>query len=323
MTELSWRSAGSLSECAKIHTTDHFGLQNPLNVPLPNYQSAVIAQAQALRAHSGFKAARTLFARRYVAILKTHLPLIHMATDEIRLIVGAYVLSRHFAASPHDPPAGVTVADVQTFCTVHALAGHNRIGAMLNLLRQAGYLRQIKDLRDKRIKRLEATRAGITIAKQVLTPYLQALAQLQHVDYAVRRVEIDDAFLGTLARYCSNYFLMHGTLVDLVPEMRLFMARDAGFEILLRLIATEMPGEILKDRTVHFHYGAVADCFGVSRVHVRRLLEDAAEEGYVTLHAPGGRAIEIHASLFELVDTFIALQMSLLLQAVLHAGGKA
>ncbi|QEN89319.1 hypothetical protein FZC33_24755 [Labrys sp. KNU-23] len=246
-----------------------------------------------------------------------------MATDEIRLIVGAYVLSRHFAASPVDPPAGITVADVQTFCTVHALAGHNRIGAMLNLLRQAGYLRQIKDLRDKRIKRLEATRAGIAIAKQIVTPYLQALAQLQHVDHAVRRVEIDDAFFGALARYCSNYFLMHGTLVDLVPEMRLFMARDAGFEILLRLIATEMPGEVLKDRTVHFHYGAVADCFGVSRVHVRRLLEDAAEEGYVTLHASGGRAIEIHPSLFELVDNFIALQMALLLQAVLHAGNKA
>ncbi|MBP0581711.1 hypothetical protein J8I29_20455 [Labrys sp. LIt4] len=282
----------------------------------------MIADAQGLKAHSGFKAARNLFARRYGAVLKANLPVIHLATDEIRLIVGAYVLSRHFAASPNDPAAGVTVADVQTFCTVHALAGHNRIGAILNLLRQAGYLRQVKDLRDKRIKRLEVTRAGLTIARQIITPYLQALAQLQQVEHAVRRVEIDDAFFGALARYCSNYFLTHGTLVDLVPEMRLFMARDAGFEILLKLIATEMPGEILKDRTVHFHYGAVADCFGVSRVHVRRLLEDAAEEGYVTLHAPGGRAIEIHASLFELVDNFIALQMALLLQAVVHAGGK-
>ncbi len=246
-----------------------------------------------------------------------------MATDEIRLIVGAYVLNRHFAYSSSDPSSGVTVADVQSFCTLHALAGHNRIGALLNALRQAGYLRQTKDLRDKRIKRLEATRAGLTIAKQIITPYLQALAQLQHVDHAVRRVEIDDGFLGALARHCSNYFLIHGTLVDLVPEMRLFMARDAGFEILLKLVATEMPGEILKDRTVHFHYGAVADYFGVSRVHVRRLLEDAAEEGYLTLHGPGGRAIEIHANLFELVDNFVALQMALLLQAVLQAGAKA
>lgn len=301
---------------------NHFGTEEPIKIPLPDYQSAVIAEAQTLRAHSGFKGARAVFARRYVAVLKANLALVHMTTDEIRHIVGAYVLNRHFGLLPGDPPAGVTVAEVQAFCTMHALAGHNRIGALLNELRQAGYLRQTKDPRDKRIKRLEVTRAGIAISKQVITPYLQALAQLQQADYAVRRVEIDDAFLGAIARHCSNYFLMHGTLVDLVPEMRLFMARDAGFEILLRLISTEMPGEVLKDRTVHFHYGAVADFFGVSRVHVRRLLEDAAEEGYVTLHAPGGRAIEIHARLLELIDGFIALQMALLLQAVNAAGGK-
>lgn len=245
-----------------------------------------------------------------------------MATDEIRFMLGAHILSHHFAGSPIDLSAGITVADIQAFCNTHGLTGRNRISALLTMLRKSGYLRQIKNPRDNRIKRLEATRAGITISKQLISPHLQALTQLQWASHAARRVEIDDAFLGTLARYCSNYFKLNGTLVDLVPEIRLFMAREAGFEILLELISTEMKGAILKDRTVHFHYAAVADRFGVSRIHVYRLIENAAEAGYVTLHCTGGRAIEIHASLFELTDSFIALQLALLRQSMIYAGSK-
>ncbi|MGJ4860740.1 hypothetical protein ACN6KF_006803 [Labrys sp. La1] len=294
-----------------------------MNISSPNYQSTILADARTIRTHSDFGVARTVFARRYVSFLEANLPLVHMATDEIRFMVGAYVLSRHFAASPNDLSAGITVADIQTFCSAHGLAGRNRISALLMTMCKAGYLRQIKDACDKRIKHLEVTRAGITICKQIISPYLQALTQLQGPRGATRHIDIDNAFLVTLARYCSNYFELHGTLVDLVPEIRPFMARDAGFEILLKLVSKEMKGGIPKDRTVHFHYGAVADCFGVSRVHVYRVIENAAKAGYVTLHGSGGRAIEIHASLFELTDNFIALQMALLRQGMIDAGSKA
>ncbi|CAM5773185.1 hypothetical protein LMIY3S_04093 [Labrys miyagiensis] len=273
--------------------------------------------------HPEFRAARNVFARRYVAVLKGNKALIQMATDEVRQVVGAYVLDRHFSHIPGDLSTGVTVSDVQAFCTRHTLAGHNRIGSLLNLLREAGYLRQRKEAHDRRIKRLEVTQAAITVGKRLLTPFLLALSLLEEANHAIAQLEADDRLLAGISRFLSRHFVEHGSLVDLVPDIRLFMSRNAGYEILLRLISTDQPGEVLAERTVHFHYGAVAEYFGVSRVHVRRLLEDAEQAGYVSLHAPGGRAVEIHAPLSELVDTFVSLQLALLLEAVKHSSSDA
>jgi hypothetical protein len=294
-----------------------------MRASLPEFQSVIIGEALTLRSHPEFKAARNVFARRYVSVLKNNQILIHMATDEVRQVVGAYVLDRHFSHSPGDPSSGLTVSDVQAFCTSHALAGHNRIGTLLNLLRESGHLRQRKEAHDRRIKRLEATPAAIAVSKKLLTPYLLALSLLEQSSHAISQLEADDALLVGIVQFSNRYFLAHGSLVDLVPDLRLFMARNAGYEILLKLISTDLHGEVATDRTVHFHYGATADYFGVSRVHVRRLIEDAEKAGYVKLHAPGGRAVEIHPSLTEMIDNFTALQLALLLQGVKHSGVPA
>lgn len=276
-----------------------------------------------MRSHPEFRSARNVFARRYISVLKNSQVLIHLATDEVRHVVGAYVLDRHFSYARAEPSAGLTVSDVQAFCTERALAGHNRIGTLLNLLRQNGYLRQKKDAGDRRIKRLEATPAAIVACRKILTPFLLALSLLEQASNAIAQMEADEAFLGRIAHFSSQYFQAHGSLVDQVPGLRLFMDRSAGYEILLKLISTDQAGEMLSDRTVHFHYGATADYFGVSRVHVRRLLEDAESAGYVTLHTPGGRAVEVHPSLIDMIDNFIALQLALLLEGVNYAATPA
>ncbi|WP_413991589.1 hypothetical protein ACMDCR_05695 [Labrys okinawensis] len=290
-----------------------------MRTSLPEVQSSIYADAQMLRAHPEFKNARNVFARRYVAVLKNSKLLTHMATDEVRQVVGVYVLDRHFSYASGDPSSGVTVSDVQAFCASLELAGHNRIGTLLNLLRQAGYLHQRKEAHDRRIKRLEVTHAAIATSKRLLTPPLIALSLLEEVSDAISQMEANDTLLAGISQFLSRYFLTHGSLVDLIPDIRLFMSRNAGYEILLKLVSTDRPGEVRADRTVHFHYGATADYFGVSRVHVRRLLEDAEAAGYVSLHAPGGRAVEVHPSLAELVDRFVALQLALLLEGVKHS----
>jgi hypothetical protein len=288
-----------------------------MKVSLPEVQSMVLSDAQKLRAHPEFRAACSLFAYRYIAVLKSMKPLIYMATDEVRQIVGAYVLDRHFSYVPNDASSGVSISDVQAFCTTHMLAGHNRTGSMLNLLREHGYLNQRKETHDRRIKRLEVTPAALAASKRLVTPFLLALSLLEHDDTVVRRLEEDDRFLAEIVGFWSRYFLAYGSLTGLVPQVHLFMDRNAGYEILLKLISTEQPGEVMPDRTVHFHYGATADYFGVSRVHVRRLLEDAENAGYVSLHAPGGRAVEIHPALRDVVDTFVSLQIE-----HLHLAGR-
>ena len=57
-------------------------------------------------------------------------------------------------------------------------------------------------------------------------------------------------------------------------------------------------------------YSDIGVRFGISRTHVRALLEDAAEHGDVSLSGRGGRLVELKPSLRQAFDRFLADAMS-------------
>ena len=65
-----------------------------------------------------------------------------------------------------------------------------------------------------------------------------------------------------------------------------------------------------KDGAAGLTYADIGNRFGVSRTHVRSLLEDAAQQGDVTLSGRGGRLVELNPPLLESFDRFVADAMS-------------
>jgi hypothetical protein len=86
--------------------------------------------------------------------------------------------------------------------------------------------------------------------------------------------------------------------------MKRFVERDGGYLVLLLLIRAADDR-----RHVSMSYGALARLAGASRTQVRLLIEDAERAGLVSLWARGGRHIEIHPRLCELVDCWIAVHI--------------
>jgi hypothetical protein len=85
-----------------------------------------------------------------------------------------------------------------------------------------------------------------------------------------------------------------------LPVMR-FMHRDAGILVLIKLIQMSADGA-----AEGLSYTDIGARFGVSRTHVRTLLEDAAQHGDVSLTGRGGRLVELKPSILQAFDRFLA-----------------
>jgi hypothetical protein len=89
------------------------------------------------------------------------------------------------------------------------------------------------------------------------------------------------------------------------PAVMRFMNRDSGVLILIKLIQMQAAGDG-KGVT----YQDIGPRFGVSRTHVRLLLEEAAQHGDVNLSGRARRLVEIQPSILQAFDRFLAEIMS-------------
>jgi hypothetical protein len=91
------------------------------------------------------------------------------------------------------------------------------------------------------------------------------------------------------------------------PAMMLFLGRDAGVMVLIKLV--QMAGA-LEGRRLELSYEDTGALFGVSRTHVRKVLQDAEREGLVALSGSGLRCVELKPAVWRAFDRFVAESMS-------------
>ena len=89
------------------------------------------------------------------------------------------------------------------------------------------------------------------------------------------------------------------------PAVMRFMHRDAGILVLIKLIQMSA-GDVAKGLS----YTDIGARFGISRTHVRELLDDAAQHGDVSLSGRGERLVELKPSILQAFDRFLANSMA-------------
>jgi hypothetical protein len=89
------------------------------------------------------------------------------------------------------------------------------------------------------------------------------------------------------------------------PAVIRFMGRDSGILVLIKLIQMQMSAG---DSEKGLSCTDIGVRFGISRSHVRGLLEEAAQHGDVSLS--GGRPVALQPSILQAFDRFLADAMS-------------
>jgi hypothetical protein len=263
------------------------------------------ARIAEVRAHPSFPQAM----RAAAAGLCSHYqggPLLNwLMDDRARLLFGYLALHCHFARDPADPASGLTPTRMKQLCVEFDLCSPGRAGAMLSLMRFSGYLAPDPDNTDRRSRRLVATPQLLALLRSRWRANFSGATMLfDDGEALVARLD-DDAFVRALLRAMFDRFSAGFRLLAHTPGLGVFSERAAGMLIMSTLVAAgEGDDTVPPSQPIALSISELSRRFGVSRVHVARMLRDAADDGLIL--RGGGEAITLAPALAEALKLFFA-----------------
>ncbi|KJC39017.1 hypothetical protein UP09_24225 [Bradyrhizobium sp. LTSP885] len=275
-----------------------------MSSPSPSVTGSIHTSEEIL-AHPRFPAARGAFVDAVLALHEGDQFRSRLLVEAMRQVTFNLIVSLHLRHDLADRSTWATPQRLKDEIKPFGLASPRRVDALVARLVQLGYVDIRPSEHDGRVRILIPTAKMMSLDRDWLvyhyTPlhvmfpdpgYGEPMTQDAAFQRAQRLVALD--FSGKGAEIMANN-----------PAVMRFMGRDSGVLVLIKLIQISAAGSA-KDVS----YSDIGARFGVSRTHVRALLEDAAEHGDVGLSGRGGRLVELKPSLRHAFDRFLADAMS-------------
>jgi len=259
-------------------------------------------------AHPRFAAARTAFVEAVLGLYEGDALLNRLLLEAARQVTFNVIVSLHFRYNEDDRATWPTMRALKEQMTVFGLSSPRRIEDLVARLVQSGYLETLPSQRDGRVRILTPTAKMISLDQDWLTALYRPL-QVMFPDPGYSEVIDRDPVFQRTQRLVALGFSGHGSqILAGNPDIMLFMNRDAGMTILTKFV--QMLDAAGGDAVEKLSYSDIGARFGVSRTHVRALLQDAEQAGLVALSGQGGRLVELKPAVLAAFDRFLADSMS-------------
>jgi hypothetical protein len=274
----------------------------------------------ALVARPRFPEAVRSTATTFVELYQGNRLLNTLLNDRGRMVIGYLSLYLHYSYRPEDPLSGLTVSRVKEFCAEQKLCSGGRAEAILMVMRLFGYLEQAPGSSDRRVRRLIPTDRLISQLRERWQRMFGAMAMVMpEGEQGLNALDRQD-FAAVFVARLADYFRSGVRLVDHAPGLDTFADRNAGIIILMSLMLSgDATDTFPPTRPVPVSISALSKRFGVSRVHVRKLLRDAAGLGWTApTNTDDGRVI-LQQPLRQAMLNFMATAFLLLAAAIRDA----
>jgi hypothetical protein len=255
-----------------------------------------------------FPEARRIYVDAIVRLYENEPMLNRLMHEAGRMAIFFVVMCLNARYDPDDRASWPTVGRVKKALGRFQAASQRRIDDIVGRLVSTGYLRLDTVGGDRRVRIVKPTDAMLAHDQDWMEAHYAPLAHMfPRSDYALplRR----DPRFQTAQRLASLDILDWSARIMADNfGMALFLGRAAGALILTKLVQLmdADPGGLVPDLA----YADIGPRFGVSRTHVRTLLQDAEQAGFVRLSGEGGRFVQLTPGLVTAFDRFVADGMS-------------
>src|SRR3984885_2700563 len=259
-------------------------------------------------AHPRFALARDEFVRAVLALYE-HKPFLNrLLLEASRTVLMSVIMCLYARYDEADRATWPTLRLVADSMAAHGLASASRVHDLVSRLVKTGYLEQRAAPQDRRTRILTPTEKMIAQDQDFLVSHHLPL-QILFPDPGYGLIMTRDPAFQLKQRLVSrDLFALGAKILAGNPIMMLFQGRDAGVMILIKMIAmakAEGGAAPLK-----ISYSDLGGRFGVSRTHVRKLLETAEELDLVVLTKGGGHFVEMLPPVLQAFDRLVADAMS-------------
>lgn len=263
-----------------------------------------IHTAEDILAHPRFVQARTAFIDAVLAFHEGDRFSSRLMVETMRQVTFSHIVIHHLRHDVNDRSTWSTSQRLKAELKPYGLASPRRIDALVARLVQLGYVDSRSSELDGRVRLLTPTPKMMALDREWLVYNYVPLRTMFPGDYA-EPIARDPAFQRAQRLVASDFAELGAQVVASNPAVMRFMHRDAGILVLIKLIQMA-EGDVTHGLT----YTDIGARFGVSRTHVRGLLEEAAQHDDVSLTGRGGRLVELKPSILQAFDQFLADAMS-------------
>lgn len=188
---------------------------------------------------------------------------------------------------------GLTLPRLKEICAASGLVSPGRARALLLYLRYLGYIESAG--RDQnRVARYTPTAPFAATWTAHLCAALEAARILEPAaDLVLRRIR-EPAVLEIFSRFQGEELLAgaQNRLEMNSPYVRIFMNRHAGSQVIMLLATGDAEGRFPSQGAMAFSTAAVAKRFHVSRIHIKRMLDQAEKESFLKRPVDGTIMLE-------------------------------
>ena len=237
-----------------------------------------------------------------------NLVLNRVVTEAWRFEMLVYALHLHDTRDPADPRTGLTAGRLQALCAANVCASPGRVLAILGIMQLAGYLKRVRSTIDSRIVHLVPSNHFVAIVEGWNGAILHIIDAISPADALARDYAARPRFGQDMRQLGAETVIGGWKLLDPFPEVAHFISRDGGWMLLLRCVALALaPSAGAEIAPVSLALDTFGKTFGVSRSHLRRVLESAYAAGL--LEAPPRNGADIRLAP-HLVASFLACMAS-------------
>jgi DNA-binding MarR family transcriptional regulator len=234
-----------------------------------------------------------------------------IVTEAWRFEMLVYTLYLYDQRDYSDSRSGLTVANLERLCAQMNCASPGRVRAILGIMRVGGYLRRSRSYEDQRVVQLEPTPQFLDIVESWNRRIFQISDSVFAEDHLVDWHKRENR-LGWEMRNRGCEALVAGwKLLDPFPEVFHFVSSDGGWMLLLRCAFEALRlGNDQHIMPVSVDLSTFGRRYGVSRSHLRRLLESAYEAGLLRAPPKNGANIVLSKELLASYLNCMAAEIS-------------
>jgi hypothetical protein len=294
-----WASSLSMMQVA---------VRSRADVPLFASQGSLAESIAALRSHPRFPEALRRVTKAWVDLYRGNRLLNLMVNDRGRFFVSLLTLHLHRVSCDEDPRPGLTVNRMKRLCVEHKICSRGRAEALIVLMRLFGYLAPAPGTADRWRRWLVPTDVMLKLHQDRARATLEAMAVVMpEIERILPHVERPDFVVAHVSSFCDQ--LLRGFRVPQhVPDIAGFVDRNAGIVIVMSIVLAGDPADTFPPTgLVSISQSAIARRFGVSRVHVRRLLNYAIEEQFLERTSPNLDVFRLLPRLSDMVQNWVAV----------------
>lgn len=244
--------------------------------------ATVFHSPEEILAHPAFTEARRVWVDGMLGLYENNSFLSRLLAVTQRSAVFFNTLVLAAAHDPDDRSTWPTISLLQETMAPYRVSSRRSIEAIVARFVETGYISRQPVAIDQRVRLLTPTEKMIAHDLDWLKVYFSPLALMFPAGGYAAPMHRDRAFRTALRRVGRPSITEGVKLLASNPTITFIMNRDAGMMILIKLVQMGAAQGVSPAG-----FGDLADRFGISRTHVRRLLRDAEAEGLMRLSSDG------------------------------------